>query len=38
MIKSKSWERPFTTKRYLHPPFAEEIVTMWPDLKFVIGE
>ncbi len=38
MIKPKSWERPFTTKRYLHPPFAEEIVTMWPDLKFVIGE
>lgn len=29
------WERPFTVKRYLHPPRAEEVVTMWPDGKIL---
>jgi len=32
------WERPVTTRRYLHPPFAEEIVTMWSQLALFIGE
>ena len=29
------WERPFTVKRYLHPPRAEEVVTKWPDGKIL---
>lgn len=32
------WKRPFTTKLYLHPPFAEQIVTMWPDMRIMISE
>lgn len=37
-MKKSEWKQPFTTKRYIHPPMAEEIVTMWPDVKFIIGE
>lgn len=32
------WGKPFTNKRYLHPPFAENIVTMWPTSMVMIGE
>jgi hypothetical protein len=32
------WERPKTTKLYLHPPLAERIVTVWPDFKVVNGQ
>ncbi|RED75215.1 hypothetical protein [Cohnella phaseoli] len=32
------WQRPFTAKRYLHPPLAECLVTMWPDCKVMIGD
>lgn len=34
----KPWGKPFTNKRYLHPPFAENIVTMWPNSMVLIGE
>jgi hypothetical protein len=32
------WKRPFTNKRYLHPPFAENMFTMWPDFKVICGD
>lgn len=32
------WGKPFTNKRYLHPPFAENIVTMWPNSTVMISE
>ena len=34
----KPWGKPFTNKRYIHPPFAENIVTMWPNSMVLIGE
>ena len=33
-----TWLPPFTAKRYLHPPFAEYMLTMWPDLRVMCGE
>lgn len=35
---ASSWERPRTTRRYLHPPMAERIVTLWAEGKLVMGE
>ena len=32
------WGKPFTSKRYIHPPMAENIVTMWPNSMVMIGE
>lgn len=32
------WGKPFTNKRYIHPPMAENIVTMWPNSMVMIGE
>lgn len=32
------WERPFTAKRYIHPPLSERIVTMWPSFMVMSGE
>ena len=32
------WERPFTAKRYLHPPRAEQMVTMWPACTVLYGD
>ncbi|MBO5370371.1 MAG: hypothetical protein J6B23_06825 [Clostridia bacterium] len=32
------WQRPFTTKLYLHPPYAEEMCTMWPQFQFMSGD
>ena len=32
------WGKPFTNKRYVHPPFAENIVTAWPNTMVMIGE
>lgn len=37
-MKKSEWKRPFTVKRYLHPPLAEKLVTMWPDLRIVCGD
>ncbi len=33
-----SWQRPKTTRRYLHPPRAERIVTLWAEGKILFGE
>lgn len=30
------WGKPFTSKRYIHPPQAENIVTMWPNSMIMI--
>lgn len=32
------WERPKTTRRYLHGPFAERILTFWREGKIAFGE
>ncbi len=32
------WKRPFTAKRYIHPPLSEEVITMWPDGKILFEE
>ena len=32
------WERQVTTRRYLHPPFAEELATMWVQLAYFLGD
>lgn len=37
-VSKELWERPFTMKRYLHPPVAEEMVTMWSQFMFLIGD
>ncbi len=33
-----SWQQPFTNKRYLHPPMAENIFTMWPEFRVICGD
>ena len=35
---SSPWGKSFTNKRYLHPPFSEQIITMWPNSMVMIGE
>ena len=37
-LKEDKWERQVTTRRYLHPPFAEELATMWIQLSHFIGD
>lgn len=32
------WERPKTTRRYLHGPFAERLLTFWREGKIALGE
>ena len=32
------WQRPFTNKRYLHPPFSENMFTMWPEMRLICGD
>jgi len=32
-----TWQRGFTAKKVLHPPFCERLITLWPDAKVVIG-
>ena len=34
----KPWGKPFTNKLYIHPPFSENIVTLWPNSMVMIGE
>lgn len=34
----KPWGKPFTSKRYIHPPFAENVITMWPSSMVLISE
>lgn len=33
-----SWQRPKTTRRYLHPPKTERMFTLWREGKLVMGE
>ncbi len=34
----RTWERPKTTRRYLHGPFAERLLTFWREGKIAFGE
>ncbi len=34
----KPWGKSFTPKRYIHPPFSENLITMWPSAMIIIGE
>lgn len=34
----KEWQRPKTTRRYIHPPMAERMYTMWREGKIMFGE
>lgn len=34
----KHWQRPRTTRLYIHPPKAERIFTLWREGKFCFGE
>ena len=36
--EQRLWQRPFTNKRYLHPPFSENIFTMWPEMRLICGD
>ena len=37
MVKNR-WQRPKTTRRYIHPPMSERFYTMWREGKFIFGE
>ena len=32
------WQRAKTTRRYIHPPKAERIITLWAEGKLMFGE
>jgi len=32
------WQRPKTTRRYVHPPMCERIVNLWCEGKITFGE
>lgn len=34
----QEWQRPETTRRYLHPPMAERMYTIWREGKIILGE
>ena len=34
----EKWVKPQTTRRYLHPPRAERMFTLWPEGKIIFGE
>ena len=36
--KESEWQRPKTTRRYLHPPKSERLFTLWAEGKIVMGE
>lgn len=35
---TSSWARPKTTRRYIHPPKAERMYTLWAEGKIIFGE
>ena len=37
-LKDGVWRRPFTSKRYLHPPFSGYLCTQWCDCKVLFGQ
>lgn len=36
--RAPTWNRPKTTRRYVHPPMAERLVTLWAEGKIMMGE
>ena len=36
--ETSAWLRPQTTRRYLHPPKAERMYTLWKEGKLIFGE
>ncbi|MBE6883347.1 MAG: hypothetical protein E7487_01945 [Ruminococcaceae bacterium] len=38
MNEPATWERPKTTRRYLHPPCSERMFTLWAEGKLIFGE
>ncbi|MBR3822399.1 MAG: hypothetical protein IKJ37_12370 [Kiritimatiellae bacterium] len=36
--EESSWRRPRTTRRYLHPPLAQNMFTLWNDGKIIRGD
>jgi len=34
----KEWQRPKTTRRYIHPPMSERMYTVWREGKIMFGE
>ena len=37
-MQYKEWQKPITTRRYLHAPLAERVATLWSEGKIVLGE
>ena len=33
----RTWQRPNTTRTYLHPPKSERMVTLWREGKLMLG-
>jgi len=38
MEDNRKWLRPVTTRRYIHPPMAERMYTIWAEGKIIFGE
>ena len=38
MSETVAWQRPKTTRRYIHPPKAERMFTLWAEGKIIFGE
>ena len=36
--EESSWQKPRTTRRYLHPPLAQNMFTLWNDGKIIRGD
>ncbi len=37
-MENYAWQRPKTTRRYLHPPKAERLYTLWAEGKLILSE
>ncbi len=37
-LEEPLWLRPVTTRRYLHPPRAQRMATLWAEGKIILGE
>lgn len=35
---NSKWQRPITTRRYIHPPKSERLYTLWLEGKIIFGE
>ena len=38
MKDALTWQRPKTTRRYLHPPKSERMYTLWREGKIIFSE